>query len=48
MPRHANANTHMATWRNKHKEKYNDYVKGQMKKFRIWKKIQLEFLAILL
>lgn len=48
MTRHANANTHMANYRNKNKDKYNEYIKIQMRKFRIWKKIQIEFLSILL
>ena len=48
MPRHANANAHMANYRKNHKEKYNEYIKIQMRKFRVWKRIQIEFLSILL
>ena len=47
MPCHPNAKTHIATWRRNHKEQYNEYIKNQMRKFRIWKKIQMEFLCIL-
>ena len=45
---HKNAALHMKTWRHKNREKYNQYVKLQMRKHREWKKIQLEFLSILL
>ena len=48
MTRHANANTHMTTWRHAHAKHYNQYQKEIMRKVRLWKKIQMEFLSILL
>lgn len=45
---HPNATIHTLTWRNKHTDTYNKYQKELMRKVRIWKKIQIEFLSILL
>lgn len=45
---HVNAIEHMRTYRKSHRDTYNEYMKLNMRKVRIWKKISMEFLKILL
>ena len=45
---HRNAVKHALAWRKKNTSAYNEYMKVLMTKKRIWHKISMEFMNILL